>query len=232
MKTKLMFPTTVIDDFYKDPDKVREYALSLEFHKDDGKWPGKRTEELSILNREFFDQTANMFFSVYYDFLNPVEWTLSTRFQYIDPLNEDKFNLANAGWIHTDSGMLFAGIIYLNPNPDPDSGTCIYEPIGPVDNKFFEDVEEESKIRIPQYLNDKTEPNHEEVFTKHRNKFQESLEVKNKYNRLIVFDSQLWHGVKTIKCNNEPRLTQVFFVSKIKSASKPAYNRIEKFSLV
>ena len=48
-------PTMVVDNFYEEPDQVRDYALSLEYFKGDrGSWPGVRTK----LFHEF-DQVGN-----------------------------------------------------------------------------------------------------------------------------------------------------------------------------
>ena len=48
-------------------------------------------------------------------------------FQKIKPFSKDKFDSTNKGWVHTDEDALFAGVVYLNPKPDPDSGTSIYK---------------------------------------------------------------------------------------------------------
>ena len=53
------FPTLIIDNFFDDPDKVVEYANTLEFLPSElGEWPGKRSEELWMTNPELFDYTS------------------------------------------------------------------------------------------------------------------------------------------------------------------------------
>ena len=45
-------PLVSFDNFYKDPDKIREYALGLDF-KTQGHFPGLRTDpihELSLIH--------------------------------------------------------------------------------------------------------------------------------------------------------------------------------------
>jgi hypothetical protein len=54
------FPTICVEDFYDNPDSVRQFALSQKYEKsDDGKWPGKRTANLHEINPILFDQFCN-----------------------------------------------------------------------------------------------------------------------------------------------------------------------------
>ena len=42
-----LIPTTIVDNFFEDPMKVRDYALSQDFFSDtERSWPGKRTSPL------------------------------------------------------------------------------------------------------------------------------------------------------------------------------------------
>ena len=51
------------------------------------------------------------------------------------------------------------------------------------------------------------------------NKFTESIRVENVYNRIIMFEGGVYHGVPSYYSdNNEPRLTQVFFVKNLNSS--------------
>lgn len=51
---------------------------------------------------------------------------------------QDKFN---SSWVHKDEGSILAGLIYLNPNPRPNTGTLVHrdgddkEPVN-VENEF------------------------------------------------------------------------------------------------
>ena len=42
----MKFPTLCVDDFYKNPKQIRDYALSLNYNKDLGIFPGERTKYL------------------------------------------------------------------------------------------------------------------------------------------------------------------------------------------
>ena len=100
------FPTICVDNFYKNPDKVREFALNLKYNSEDnltGYYPGKRTELLHKIEPEFFNKFCTKLFSIYYDFLSPVEWTVSTSFQLIQPMGDSQQDLKNIGWFHADT---------------------------------------------------------------------------------------------------------------------------------
>jgi len=46
-----IIPTTVVDDFFDNPMKVREFALQQEFKTDPHNlWPGKRTALLNDID--------------------------------------------------------------------------------------------------------------------------------------------------------------------------------------
>ena len=47
--------------------------------------------------------------------------------------------------------------------------------------------------------------------------FVETIRFSNRYNRMISFDSAVPHRADNFVINNEPRLTQIFFVEDIES---------------
>ena len=52
----MRFPTLCVDDFYINPEKVRDFALSLEYSKPEGIYPGERTKYLHEIDKKFFHQ--------------------------------------------------------------------------------------------------------------------------------------------------------------------------------
>jgi hypothetical protein len=206
---KMNFPSMAIDDFYQDPTKVREIALSQEYRSaPNGEYPGKRTKSIDLIDKQLFDEFANRFFSIYYDFNHHrVDWQIDTYFQIIDA-HQDA--VLNQGWVHVDYNSVVSGVIYLNPNPSSNSGTVI------CDIKEGEQFDYEQKLKhefnlgllqdVERY---KKDINH------NNNKFNDSIMFRNKYNRLISFDGQMFHKINSFESCTEPRLTQVFFVNKL-----------------
>ena len=223
----LGFPISTMDGFYKDPMGIREYALTLPFFTDvAGLWPGKRTMCLSNFNPELHDKISKRFFSIYFDFnFMNAEWNLYTGFQLIDEYSNDKDSVLNKSWIHRDADCLLAGIIYLNPEPYPDAGTTFYD--------LKSGYEPDDNLYIRRELHITGNVTSMDAYTRkmeeHSNMFTESAIVKNKFNRLVAYDANIYHGASTHFNNGVPRLTQTFFVSRLISESHPPIHRINSY---
>ena len=122
----MTFPITIVDNFFEDPDAIVKEAKTLKyFNPQTGNWPGTRTKNLHLelpkLHMYFTQKLNSIFFEE-----NPDYWNTTCHFQAIDPLHEDQYHKKNRGWIHTDDNTWFGGIVYLNKDPEPDTGTSIY----------------------------------------------------------------------------------------------------------
>lgn len=210
------FPITILDNFYENPDLVRDYALSLQYYpSENGAWPGLRTKLLSEIDPNFFKTFCNKLFGLFFDFENTkVDWEVETNFQKINSFSEDSNDIKNTGWIHSDDDCIFGGVIYLNPNPQPNWGTSIYN-LKPEQSSCGE-----FKTKFLHYSGkDFNENEHLFEKTTHNNKFIETIRIENFYNRIIMYDRDVYHGVPSYYSDsNEPRLTQVFFVKEIISS--------------
>ena len=49
-----MYPTTICDNFFDEPDKVVEFALAQKYFPNDGRYPGTRTEQIVNLDRSLY----------------------------------------------------------------------------------------------------------------------------------------------------------------------------------
>ena len=123
-----MYPITVVDDFFSEPDKVVEYAMQQEFFpSEDGRWPGKRSKMIIDLDRTLYDYICVKIISLFHPEL-PETWDFEMQFQLISPYSKHQYDPKNRGWIHVDKSITrFGGIIYLNRYPEKDTGTCIYK---------------------------------------------------------------------------------------------------------
>ena len=71
-------------------------------------------------------------------------------------------------------------------------------------------VPHELKIKERHYLGeDIPDEEYDEAFNAMMDQFVETVTVENVYNRLVLFNSKTYHGVKTF--GNKPRLTLNFF---------------------
>jgi hypothetical protein len=233
----MVFPVTCMDNFYQNPDDIREYALSLDYFRNPGdRYPGVRSNEIHTLNPDFFYFSCKKLFSIFFDLeVGDFNWEVSTCFQKIYPYECSDSNKQdiNSGWIHQDSfESILAAVVYLNPIPNLDSGTSIYELKEKYNQKssnflqyyhsgidFRNDFyNHRSKLSEDEYLKKKLE---------HNSRFEKTLDVKNVYNRIICYPADYFHTQSGFLIDTEDfRLTQVFFVNSIKSSvSSPPYLR-------
>jgi hypothetical protein len=107
--------TIIVDDFYSNPDEVREFALSQDFSVK-GNYPGYRT--IPFLNESTKQGIQEMILPIAGQI---VDWGE----QY-----SGCFQLCTAGdrtWIHADVNNTWAGVLYLTPDAPLSGGTAFYK---------------------------------------------------------------------------------------------------------
>ena len=207
------FPSLCVDNFYSNPEEVRKFALAQEYQPHpQGKWPGTRTKDLSLIDNSFASDFCNKIFSLYYNIYNTeIKWRVSSFFQKIEAYDLDPTSIKNKGWIHFDDAI-FAGIIYLNKEYNHDSGTVLYD----IKDKNLYDKNQQAK---KDFFQRQDTEGYEDLLLKHNSNFVETVRYNNKFNRLIMFDSEVAHTAHNFFNNSEPRLTQVFFVENLEVES-------------
>ena len=113
MRTNLI----ITDDFYGDPDAIREFALQQPYDVT-GNFPGARTK--SFLTPEVKETIQTI---VWYSGGEITNW-------YSDHGYTGSFQLTYAtdrSWIHTDHYNTWAGVLYLTPDAPLSSGTGIFQ---------------------------------------------------------------------------------------------------------
>ena len=207
----------VIDDFYPNPDEIREKALKLDYVSGFGKNPAKRFHPGSraIPNKKFWWENRL--------FLRQ-RWASIANLKIIE-VESMKANCAfNLGmqdraerfnWIHSDdprpSGKkktppMYACVIYLTPNPPDKSGTILFEHDGNIYDKY------QTKKDMAQF-----EPTfHGSYWTKqYKNpNFKPHTIVSNRYNRCIMYRADMLHAPEDAgfgESKETARLTQLGF---------------------
>ena len=183
MRTNLI----VVDDFYKNVDDVRKFALSQKFLVE-GNYPGFRT--VSLLNESTKDNNERLLLphgGKVIDWLETDKETYSGAFQISYACHKS--------WVHTDNVNNWAGVLYLTPNAPLEGGTGFYR--SKIDGSFYGDSDDEVCGK------------HAEDMTK----WELVSEVHNVYNRLILFRADQLHTSQVYFGNTMEtgRLTQVFF---------------------
>ena len=222
------FPSLCFDQFYKDPDSVREYALSLDGYTNMyGAHPGLRCRMLYDYDKQFYRSTVDKFLSLY--MLSGVSCNCSTYFQKIHRFSSDPNDPVNQGWIHHDGVVNIAGVIYLDPEPVSDNGTSFYNPKG--NNFRFNNVLEGDPPEYERIMGSSANTSgdtnyckiddinwYRENIVKNNEQFELKMEVKNCYNRCIAYSGQQLHGQSNYWMSNDDdfRLAQVYFVYDLK----------------
>jgi hypothetical protein len=181
----------VIDNFYTNPNEVRDFALSLDFEVK-GNYPGMRTD--SYLNediKEIIQETIKPFAG------QITSWggKYSGSFQYTTSYDRS--------WIHTDYHTSWAGVCYLTPDAPLSSGTGLFR-------------HKETGLTIWNPNDMKLNP---EISEKINNDAQDMTKwemvdrIGNVFNRLILYRADNFHvSLDYFGQNKEDgRLFQVFF---------------------
>ena len=190
MKTELI----ITDDFYQDPDEVREFALNQDFGVR-GNYPGQRT-------KPFHDWPGlkESIQSIVQQAGGNITWwetEYTTTFQYTTE--------NDSSWIHPDHTTNWAGVCYLTPDAPVSGGTGIFR------------HKETGATRPPrvegggydeEWLSEHVWPNSRDF-----SKWDMTGMVGNVYNRLVLYRGDLFHSsldyFGTDKYNG--RLFQTFF---------------------
>jgi hypothetical protein len=176
----------IVDDFYSNPQEVRDFALSQEFSVY-GNYPGSRTQpNISPGVKE------------------AIEYNMQFAGKITDWMNHDPnaaytgaFQLATASdrtWIHADHHNMWAGVCYLTPDAPFTGGTALYR---------------YKETGAHRRTGDSSDVYEGYDYTKW-DKFDF---VGNKFNRLVIYRGDLFHASVDYfgHDKNTGRLFQTFF---------------------
>lgn len=105
----------IVDDFYSNPDSVRNFALGQEFSIR-GNFPGNRT-------RSFWTDDVKHAIEHYMQFAGKITNSFD------DSGYTGAFQLATVNdrtWIHSDTNNMWAGVCYLTPDAPYTGGTGLF----------------------------------------------------------------------------------------------------------
>lgn len=176
----------VVDDFYDNPEQIREYALSVEYQAGPEYHKGRR----SVLQYDF-PGLREKFESILG--FGITRWTETygacARFQYCTAEDQIVYHCDYQSW---------AGVLYLTPNAPFFSGTSLFAhgKTGLRNANDFGNID----IFADTGFYDKS-------------KFELVDLIGNVFNRLILFDARSIHAASEYfgKTMEDSRLFQVFF---------------------
>tara|TARA_E500000318_G_C3565990_1_gene215651 strand:+ start:1353 stop:2021 length:669 start_codon:yes stop_codon:yes gene_type:complete len=204
----MLWPTLVVDDFFKNVDAVIDYSKTLKFFKTDGKYPGERTKPLHVDEENFFKKVTSKIIACYYpnELQSPnLRWTAVSYFQKIKTKDH-----ANLGFVHQDRDEAFTSIVYLTE--EENTGTSLYRLI-----KESNKTENYVPTKIKGYLNTKHQKSKKfkNVLKENLNSYQKTLEFTPLKNRMIMFDGSQYHAASSFGKKQKERLTLITFFKNV-----------------
>jgi len=207
-----IIPITILDDFFKKPENIIDFSKTVEYKSDkDHSWPGKRSDCLSLIHPPLYRHINNKVLSLFFeDTQFKVESSL--QFQIIE-------NDEDTGWIHQDK-CLFTYIIYLSPDNEINRGTSLYK-LKDKKPHFLNNGKEfdlNTNIRKNHFMTKKISEKDKNLKKNWEdNTFDKVLDVKDNFNRIICFSSEMFHASNKFNNNLSPRLILIGFVEKIQN---------------
>ena len=209
------YPTIIVDNFFKYPLDIREFALQFEFNPSDkGTFGGVRTKSLHTSHQSFFRSVCSKILNCY-----SIQFTDYSAAMFFH-LTGDEFG--DTGWVHTDAcgdrGLGIASIIYLNTdNNNLTNGTGLYKLTNP--DYSVDHAEDNFKEMRKSYIDAK-----DNVCIKHNHNlnFEPTVMVGNMFNRMVAYDTRTPHaGSKYFGNDNiSSRLTLLTFFHDIQITGK------------
>jgi len=174
----------VVDDFYKYPDKIRDFALKQTFIENPNYHKGKRTD---VCYR--FPNLKERFETILgHKIKNWTNYRVNCCFQTC---------IAGDQLVYHVDGQQYAGIIFLTPDAPPEAGTSFYRSKNTKKAKITTD---DFDVVFKMGFYDSSQ-------------FEVVDVVGNKYNRLVLFDAKMIHAASSYFGNDitNGRLFQMFF---------------------
>lgn len=208
-----LYPTaTIIENFYENPDEIRQFALKQKFtychemKNIDYVFPGCRTKDLFELDAQLYKKVCEKLVSVFHNTKqDQMRWAITSSFQVV----EEKFG---RGVLHQDPNTIFAGILFLTPDAPLNAGTSLFRP-----NAQFN----EERYDAALVQNDVNFRENKPVSIEYHQMFDETIKLNNIYNTLILFNAQTYHAANEFFGDSltNGRMTQTFFINKIDAKS-------------
>lgn len=166
-----------VDDFYSNPDEVRDYALSLEFNYHKKYHKGQRTEV-----KTFFDGTT--------EFLEDALKKKITSWDHQPHNGVFQYCTAQDQLVyHTDS-QTYAAVVFLTPDAPPAAGTTFFQHKG---NGLKRKPTKEDCIRLGKSVDELMWDMFEGNFYD-KTPWETVDVIGNVYNRLALWDAKLVHA--------------------------------------
>ncbi len=212
-----LYPVTVVDNFYENPDAIRKFALAQKYkfchERPDISYvyPGSRTLDVFDLDVELHEKICKKLVSIFHNTEHDyMRWAISTSFQSVT----EEFG---KGVLHTDTNTIFAAVLFLTPNAPLNSGTSLF--------KKNEKFNQEKYSRALEQNDTLFKSGKKVMSTDYHSMFDEVVRVNNVYNTLILYEGDTFHAANKFFGNSlkNSRLAQVFFINRIDAQKESSF---------
>ena len=213
----MYFPTYYVDDFFKNPENIKNYGLSLNYIYDEENYPGGRSKPLHLINPSLATYVQNKIITLIYgpEVLREddlLKWIAGSYFQLIRPkdVQTKEGKNINEGWIHTDPNTALTSIVYLTDH-ELTGGTSIYK----VKNKEYIDkefIKEATKFSRSFNKTGETDENkYKDFMHETESSYKKISSFNNEFNSLLAFDGGNPHKADLNIKEGTYRLTLITF---------------------
>ena len=218
----MYYPVTQSFNFFNDPQKIIDFANSLEFFEGNNRWPGKRTDDIWNFDADLYQHISLKILSLFYP-KGQVSYNYEAEASFQKITYDDVKMNKGMGWVHDDSMHKLTAIIYLTPN-NTTSGTSIYTPKKTIGALKTPQIKYDYNEGLPIDEND-----YIMALNEHNNRFRKVSDFYSEFNSMICFDSNLYHGANFDLKPGEERLTYITF---FKNISAPYYPIVESSTIL
>jgi hypothetical protein len=201
----MLFPTLCVDGFFQNPDQAVSIAKQCPMNRTSDR-PGTRSPCLSTVNIDFYNYVNTKILRIFYP-QQDFSYIAHTHFQSTFP-DENTID----SWVHTDEDYMLTAIVYLN---HCNVGTSIFtrkdeftipQFAGDIKHNYFANYES-----IDRHEREKIEKIREEI----NSQYDESVNIRGKYNRFMCFDGNSYHTIQKGSCDEE-RLILISFIKDVR----------------
>jgi len=196
------FPYTIVDNFFKDPDSILAYAKTLQYTQDNPRYPGWRSKNIREVNPDLWQEIVAKIALLFADYSDGDDWEVHNISADADMYFQKSDGAFDIGHIHRDFCM--TAMIYLSEGDENENeGTSLYK--------------KRKDILIPQLdpedykqelIANRDGEGWREYCKNCAKQFYKTLDVKNEYNRLFIFDEE-YHAAN--KMSDDRYFMVIFF---------------------
>jgi hypothetical protein len=185
----MYFPITVVDNFYDNFNQIKTLAdTTLYYRKQTFSMPGVESKPLNEIYPLLYKQSCQKILALFFNRheIRDLNWSCNSKFEKIISYGED---YKKEGWIHNDDNNKLSAILFLQG--EENEGTSFYFN---TQCGMFDSHRLTVKEKLHSGLN--IDPKEYNFNLKEHNKpFKKILTVPNIPNRIVLFDSSIFHAV-------------------------------------